>query len=256
LTGHGVTIIGDYTFCGRSGYGRLKMAEASHTLSGIPLLRSLDDAARQSLEQRCRWQLYSAHDEVIGHESDSRDVYFIISGRVRVVNHSPSGREIAFHEMDAGDYFGELAAIDEEPRSATVVALNNSLLASVSPDTFINLLHDHPEMAIEVMRELARFVRVSTNRIMELSTLGAHNRVHSEILREARALISEGGNSARISPIPVHADIASRVSTTRETVARVLSDLAKQGLVVREKNALVVNDIEQLEKIVNEVRDF
>lgn len=232
------------------------MAEASHSLSGIPLLRSLDDAARQSLEQRCRWQRYSAHDEIIDRESDARDVYFIISGRVRVVVHSLSGREISFHEMDPGDYFGQLAAIDEQPRSASVVALNNSLLASIPPDTFINLLHDHPQMAIEVLRELAQFVRVSTDRIMELSTLGAHNRVHSEILREARAVTREGSNSARISPIPVHADIAARVSTTRETVARVLSDLAKQGLVKREKNALVVNDLEQLEKIVNEVRDF
>ncbi len=232
------------------------MAETSHTLSGIPLLRSLDAATRQSLEQRCRWQRYGAHDEIISRENDSRDVYFIISGRVRVVNHSLSGREIAFHEMDAGEYFGELAAIDERPRSATVLALNDALLAAVSPDTFINLLHDHPEMAIEVLRELAQFVRVSTDRIMELSTLGAHNRVHSEILREARALATEGDNSARISPIPVHADIASRVSTTRETVARVLSELAKQGLVTREKNALVVHDLEQLEKIVNEVRDF
>ena len=229
------------------------MAEPTHTLSGIPLLRSLDDAARHALEQRCRWQRYSVHDEIINRESDTRDVYFIISGRVRVVVHALSGREIAFHEMDAGDYFGELAAIDGQPRSASVVALNNSLLASVSPDTFLNLLRDHPRMAIEVLRELAQFVRASTDRIMELSTLGAHNRVHSEILREAR---SRAANSARISPIPVHADIASRVSTTRETVARVLSDLAKQGLVKREKNALVVNDLEQLETLVNEVRDF
>lgn len=232
------------------------MAETAHSLSGVPLLRSLDDAARHALEQRCRWHRYGAHEEIIDRESDSRDVYFIIFGRVRVVVHSLSGREIAFHEMDAGDYFGQLAAIDGQPRSASVVALNDSLLASVSPDTFVNLLHDHPQMAIEVLRELAQFVRVSTDRIMELSTLGAHNRVHSEILREARATADDDGNSARISPIPVHADIASRVSTTRETVARVLSDLAKQGLVKREKNALVVTDLKQLEQIVNEVRDF
>ena len=124
------------------------MAETSHTLSGIPLLSSLEPAALHSLEQRCRWQRYHAHDEIIGRESDSRDVYFVITGRVRVVNHSLSGREIAFHEMDAGNYFGELAAIDGRPRSATVVALNDSLLASVSPDTFTNLLHDHPERVL------------------------------------------------------------------------------------------------------------
>ena len=114
------------------------MAETAHSLSGVPLLRSLDDAARHALEQRCRWHRYGAHEEIIDRESDSRDVYFIISGRVRVVVHSLPGREIAFHEMDAGDYFGQLAAIDGQPRSASVVALNDSLLASVSPDTFVS----------------------------------------------------------------------------------------------------------------------
>lgn len=238
------------------GDGEPVTTDTSHSLSSIPLLRWLDEPARKSLAQRCRWQRYGPHDEIIGRESASRDVYFVIAGRVRVVNHSLSGREIAFHEMTAGDYFGELAAIDSQPRSATVIALTESLLASISPDTFINLLRDYPDMAIEVMRELAQIVRASTDRIMELSTLGAHNRVHSEILREARALAGDGDNSARISPIPVHADIASRVSTTRETVARVLSDLAKQGLVKREKDALVVTDLGQLETLVNDVRDF
>lgn len=232
------------------------MAEPTHSLSAITLLRSLEPAARQSLEQRCRWVRFEPQDEIIGSQSASRDVYFVVSGRVRVVNHSPSGREIAFHEMEAGSYFGQLAAIDARPRSATVVAVNNSLLASVSPDTFISLLRDHPDMAIDVLRELAQFVRNSTERIMELSTLGAHNRVHSEILREARARARDGENSARISPIPVHSDIASRVSTTRETVARVLSDLTKQGLLRRDKNALVVSDLARLAEIVADVRDI
>ena len=106
------------------------------------------------------------------------------------------------------------------------------------------------------MQELAKIVRVSTERIMDLSTLGAHNRVHSEILREARAHADDEANTARISPIPVHSDIGARVSTTRETVARVLSDLAKQNLVKREKDALVILDLERLEDLVEDVRDF
>lgn len=232
------------------------MVADRHTLEVVPLLDPLDKAARKSLEQRARWVRYSANDTIIDRESESRDVYFVVEGRVRVVNFSLSGREISFDEMEAGGVFGELAALDGQPRSATVVALGDTLAASVSPDTFVNLLHDHPDMAISVMRELAKIVRTSTDRIMDLSTLGAHNRVHSEILREARAVAGDDANEARISPIPVHADIAARVSTTRETVARVLSDLAKQDLVKREKDALVVLDIERLEDVVAEVRDF
>ena len=234
------------------------MSGADHSLADIPYLDGLDEPARKSLEQRARWVRYEANDTIIDRENESRDVYFLVEGRVRVVNFSLSGREISFDELDAGGVFGELAALDGMPRSAAVVALNDTLVASISPDTFVNLLRDHSDLAISVMLELTKIIRTSTDRIMDLSTLGAHNRVHSEILREARAMMDDDSedNVARITPIPVHADIAARVSTTRETVARVLSDLAKQGLVKREKDALVVLDMERLEDLVEEVRDF
>lgn len=232
------------------------MTGSGNSLANIPFLAPLDESARASLEQRARWVRYTANDTIIDRETESRDVYFVVEGRVRVVNFSISGREITFDEMESGGVFGELAALDGMPRSAAVVALNDTLVASISPDTFVNLLRDHPDLAIGVMQELAKIVRASTERIMDLSTLGAHNRVHSEILREARAHADDDANTARISPIPVHADIAARVSTTRETVARVLSDLTKQGLVKREKDALAILDLERLEDLVEEVRDF
>ena len=232
------------------------MTGPGNTLADIPFLTPLDESARSALEQRARWVRYTANDTIIDRETESRDVYFVVEGRVRVVNFSISGREITFDEMTPGGVFGELAALDGMPRSAAVVALNDTLVASISPDTFVNLLRDHPDLAIGVMQELTKIVRTATERIMDLSTLGAHNRVHSEILREARAHADGDANSARISPIPVHADIADRVSTTRETVARVLSDLTKQELVKREKDALVILDLERLEDLVEEVRDF
>jgi CRP/FNR family cyclic AMP-dependent transcriptional regulator len=78
--------------------------------------------------------------------------------------------------------------------------------------------------------------------------------VHSEILREARLYTEDNSNEARITPIPVHADIAARVSTTRETVARVLSDLTKQNILKREKDALMVLGLERLENLIDEAR--
>ena len=232
------------------------MTGPGHSLADIPFLEPLSEPSRAALEQRARWVRYAANDTIIDRESESRDVYFVVEGRVRVVNFSISGREISFDEMEPGGVFGELAALDGMPRSAAVVALTDTFVASISPNTFLNLLRDHPDLAIGVMQELAKIVRTSTERIMDLSTLGALNRVHSEILREARAHAEDGTNTARISPIPVHADIAARVSTTRETVARVLSDLAKQGLVKREKDALAILDLARLEELVEEVRDF
>ena len=215
----------------------------------------MNESALKSLEQRCRWQRFKAQKQIIDHDSDSRDVYFVVEGRVRVVNYSLSGREITFDEIVAGRYFGEFAALDGQPRSANVIALTDTLVASVSPDTFLNLLRDNPDMAVQVMQELAKLIRASTDRIMDLSTLGAHNRVHSELLREARTHARDD-NTAVISPIPVHSDIASRVSTTRETVARVFGDLTKQGLIKRAKNELLVLDLERLEQLVENLREI
>jgi CRP-like cAMP-binding protein len=231
------------------------MSEAQHGLARIRLLARLNESALRSLERRCRWQRFTAHEQIIDHDSDSRDVYFVVEGRVRVVNYSLSGREITFDEIDAGRYFGEFAALDGQPRSANVVALTDTLVASITPDTFLNLLTEHPDMAVVVMQELAKLIRVSTDRIMDLSTLGAHNRVHSELLREARAN-SRADNTAVISPIPVHGDVASRVSTTRETVARVFGDLTKQGVIRRDKNELVVLDLGRLEQLVDNLREI
>jgi len=85
-------------------------------------------------------------------------VYFVVDGRARVVNFSLSGREISFDDIENGGVFGELAALDGQPRSATIVALTDTLVASISPDTFVNLLRDHPDMAISLMRGLAKIV--------------------------------------------------------------------------------------------------
>jgi CRP-like cAMP-binding protein len=96
-------------------------------------------------------------------------------------------------------------------------------------------------------------VRRVSERVIDLSTLGVHQRLHAELLRLARdAGVTR--NSARIDPAPKHADLASQVSTYREQVTRELSALAKAGIVRREGRALVVRDLKRLETLVEEVK--
>jgi CRP-like cAMP-binding protein len=223
------------------------------TLSRVELLADLSAAERRTLEQSCRWRRYAAHEQIIDRQSDTRDVFFVVEGQVRVVNYSLSGREITLDDFGIGGIFGELAAIDGQPRSASVMALKPSLIAAIPPDLFLSILERNPKVAIKVMKHLTAVVRNSTERIMDLSTLAANNRVQADLLRQARANM-KGDNVAEIRPIPVHGDIASRVSTTRETVARVLNDLARKGIVERRKDSLVVQDVERLRQLVEEVR--
>jgi len=230
-------------------------AEVEHKgFKDFPLFRKLAPAEVEQLEKLCRFKRYKSQEQIIDRQSESREVFFVVSGRVRIVIYSLSGREITLDDLCAGGYFGELAALDSEPRSASVMALEDTVTASMPHETFLNVLDRHPEVARNVMLRLTAIIRQATERIMDLSTLGANNRVHAEILRQARLAGEDEDGRAWIAPIPVHSDVASRVSTTRETVARVFSDLTKSGLLVREKDALLVTDLFRLEDLVEEVR--
>ncbi len=224
-----------------------------HSLREVPLLTSMEPYAREAIERQCRWRNFKADEQIIDRQSTNRDVYFVTSGKAQVVMYSLSGREITFDDLDAGGLFGELAAIDGQPRSANVVTLENTMVAIMSPDTFNRLLSDHPDIAQQLMVRMAEVIRTSTDRIMDLSTLGANNRVYGELLSLCKLRL-RNDNTARIKPIPTHADIASRVSTTRETVARVLSDLARAELVLREPTELLITDVARLTNMVEEFR--
>jgi len=231
----------------------------AHTLAGVDLLKALTPAERQLLERRCRWHTYQEDEQIIDRETVSADVFFVISGVARVVNYSPAGREVSFDDIGPGGVFGELAALDSRPRSASVIAKRpDTLTASIAATSFREVLEGHPQCAMTLLCRLAEVVRESTDRIMDLSTLGAHNRIFAELLRQAREsdpkAFQAKANRAVIRPFPVHADIASRVSTARETVARVLSDLSKKGVVERERDSLVILDIARLSKMVKEFK--
>ena len=231
-------------------------ADLPRSLAGVDLIACLDETARHVIERRCLWRRWAAGEQIIDRETQSSDVYFVASGRVRVIDYDDSGRrEVIFDEIGPGGYFGELAAIDGEPRSANIVATEETVTALLSAEAFVEMLFQHRDVGLAFMRRLSEMIRQSTARIMDLSTLDAHNRIYSEMLRQARTGGARPPNTAIIHPVPVHSDIAARVSTTRETVARVLSELTHKGLLQREHDSLVILDLERLTELARRSRD-
>jgi len=222
--------------------------ERGKSLAGIRLFQDLKSPEVAAIERRCRWQRYKADDQVLDRLSDNRDVFLVVEGLVRVVNYSLSGREIAYATVGPSGYFGELAAIDGGPRSASVVAVEDCLLASMPPQAFKAVMHDHPNIATEVMQRLARIIRTCDDRILDLSTLRAVQRVYVELLRLAQPS-PLNPQSFMIRPMPTHKDVASWAGTTRETVARVMSHLADGGIVERKDRALYIRDKPKLEHL-------
>jgi CRP-like cAMP-binding protein len=222
-------------------------------LRNVRLLEGVPPSALEELARECRWRRYTAGHRVISREAGDNDVYLIVSGTVRVTAFSAGGRQVTYRDIRAGEWFGELAAIDGLSRSADVLAMEDTLVAAMSPAVFRRLLHDHAVICDRMLQRLVSSVRELSERVFEFSTLGVQNRVHAELLRLARQS-GVNGNSARIDPMPKHTDIAANISTYREQVTRELSAMAKQGLVRRSGNALVIPNVERLERVVSDVR--
>jgi CRP-like cAMP-binding protein len=217
------------------------------------LFEGLTPARLDEIARQCRWRRYGADEQIISREAADNVVYLIVAGRVRVTTFSAAGREVVFGELRAGQWFGDFAAIDGQARSADVVAMDDALVASMTPALFRRVLHENVEVCDRVLKRLVGCVRELTERVYDFSTLGVQNRVHAELLRLARQA-GVVDNSASIDPAPRHADIAGQISTYREQVTRELSQMVKQGLVRRAGHALVVPDVARLERIVTEVR--
>lgn len=220
---------------------------STHTLvAANGILRSLgtDDLAR--LAGDCRWRTVEREREIVGVGVASTDVHFIARGRVRITIYSEAGREVTFRELGPGDSFGQLAAIDGNARSATVTALDATTLASITRDRFFRLIREHPDVGIDVMRDLAALIRDLTSRVVDGTTLTVPVRVRRELIRLAGAgTIS--GNRATVASAPTHADLASRIGATREAVTRELNKLDRIGLIRRQGRSLTILDLAALD---------
>jgi CRP-like cAMP-binding protein len=224
-------------------------------LRRIDLFKGLADERLEAIARSCAWRNFASGTRILSRRSHDCAVYLLVSGKVRVTTYSAAGRQVTFRDCTPGEFFGEVAAIDEMPRSADVVALEGSLLAAMPAAEFRKLLREEPELAERVLRRLAGLVRRLSERVIDLSTLGVHNRIHTELLRLAREAGVEA-NSARIEPAPKHADLASQISTYREQVSREISALSKAGVLRKDGRALIVRDVGRLERLVEEVRSY
>jgi CRP/FNR family transcriptional regulator, cyclic AMP receptor protein len=224
------------------------MPPVPKTLARIPLFKSLDPEALERLDRSCTWRRVAAKEWVVDDKAQGTDVFFVLAGHVRVVV-SVAGRDTILRDIEAGDFFGELAAIDLKPRSAGILAITDSVLACMSAATFRRTIHEHADVCDQVMAVLVNQIRSLTNRANENSGLSAKHRLWAELLRLARPATLTPDQPV-VSPPPTHAELAARVSSHREAVTREMSALERAGLIARRRGAIVLLDVERLRQLV------
>ena len=220
-------------------------------LKDIPLFSSLSQDDGERYGKSCLWKDYDAHELVIDIDEETTDVRFVISGLVRVINRFSVGKEVILNEMNPGDFFGELAAIDGETRSANVTTLYRSRICIVPQKLFLDILNRSPEISLSVMQVLTKRIRTLNMRLAEQSFLQAKHRLYAELLRLSKPRLGAEGQRS-ISPPPTQKELAERIGTRREVVSRELNALHKQGFFEKTRGALVIKDVSELQKRISE----
>lgn len=213
------------------------------------LLRNVGPDVVAGLEEICIWFRATEGAQIFNRDDTQTDVYLIVEGSVRVLDHAQSGQEVAFSDIQTGEFFGELSAIDHKERSATVFAVEDSLLARIPGAEFSDFLLRYPEMSAQMIRYFVETIRGLNSRVVGLSSMTSVQRVYSEILQMSEPDPSGTGNWI-VNNMPHHMEIAVWAGTSPETVARAIGQLLKAEIAKRRNKTLVIKDRQRLRDLV------
>lgn len=215
--------------------------EKKELLSKVSVFTQLSDKEIGDLVDLVTVREYSKDTPVL-HQMDPGDSMFIIAqGRVKVSRYGEDGREIILSTLGPGDFFGEMSLLDSEPRSADVTTKEDSVLLNLKREDFLDHIKKYPSVAIAVLVEMSRRLRRADEKIGNLALLDVYGRVARVLLdiSETDGVVAEEG--IIIENRPTHQEIASMIGTSRETVSRVLSDLAKDGYLTIQGKKIVIH---------------
>lgn len=188
-------------------------------------------------------------NQVILLENDwGSSVYFILSGWVKIRTYNLDGREVTLNILGKGELFGEMAPLDEVPRSTDVITLAPTVIGNMPAQDFVRLLNTEPQSGIRLAKLMARRLR-QVNRRLRLRESDSMSRVADILLFLADGQGKQGVNGTEIPNLP-HRELSSLSGLARETVTRVLSKLEKKGLITRDRDILCISDTHALERLM------
>ena len=205
-------------------------------LKQIPLFSDLSDADLNILSDGMTRRTFRKDVFVINEEDISNALYIIISGRVNITKTHEDGKEVVIAILKEGDYFGEMAVIDEEPRSASVVTREISELFVLRTQDFHSILTKNPLLALKIMRGLTRRLRQADRKIESLALMDVYGRIARVFLDLAKPK----GDALVIEEKLTHQDIANMVGSSREMVSRIVRDLVHGGYIEIDKKIITI----------------
>ncbi len=206
-------------------------------LRQVPLFASLPEAEITAFAPLMRERRFPRGSVILMQGDRGDALYLIGSGQVKVVLIGDDGREVILSVLGPGAFFGEMALLDDEPRSAHVVAMEDSALLQLRREDFQARLRSSPDVGIALLRELSRRLRRADDTIGSLALRDVNGRIAHLLLELAD---EEGGD--RITRRLTHATLGQMVGASRETVSRTLRALVKTGALRVSRREIAILD--------------
>jgi len=217
-------------------------------LQSVALFWDLSEAELGYISEKMIARHYESGKFIFLEDSEGEQCFFVIKGSVKVTRLSKDGREVILAMLNEGEFFGEMALLDGESRSANVIALEETEVLTLNREDFLVVLQDYPQIAIQLLKEMAHRLRKSDRQIASLSLSDAEKRIALCIIRFAdeQGVIRRGQVS--IPRVPIQQDIANMAGTSRETVSRAINVLEKEHYIKRQGRELLILDYKQFIK--------
>lgn len=208
-------------------------------LRALPIFETLDDDCLQPLTRVAMLRKIPRHTVVLSAGDRTDNIYFVLSGALKVQVSDEEGREVILSMLGPGELFGEMGVLDDHPRSATVLAVESSEVVMMGKEHFKQCLAANPDVSLFIMRNLTRRLRLADRSIESLALLDVYGRVARLLLEAADTVDGRKVVTRKVTK----QDIAKMIGASREMVSRVMRDLTAQGLIHEQDGQLILVDL-------------
>lgn len=215
----------------------------------VPFLAGLSDESTRKLTRHVVTRAHPANRVILLENDWGGSVYFIVEGWVKIRTHNLEGKEVTLNIVGKGEIVGEMAALEEVPRSTDAITLTPTTISSIPAQDFVSLLQTEPMAGVRLAQLMAKRLR-QINRRLRLRESDSLSRVADTLLFLAEGQGKKGDKGMEIPNLP-HRELSSISGLARETVTRSLTKLEKKGLIQRNQDILSIADLAALEQIIN-----
>lgn len=216
-------------------------------LRAIPIFSDMSAEDIDTFADMVQYRKFPKGAFILNQNETGSAMYLLVSGRVKVSLASPDGKELALNYLEAPAHFGEMSLVDAEPRSADIIAVTAVELFCLDAKDLSSAIQINPRLALSLIATLSRRLRHTIARLEDMAFHDASHRVMRVVLNVATASYEARG-------VPMiqgltHYDIATLAGTSRETASRIISSLAKEGVVTTKGRKIIVDMVRLRERL-------